>query len=144
MSLITHIIRLVDMLATRVKANVGNAPEDKNEMVILCGLALGSSPGYLTSSLQALTGAVLDAYSRGKQIQGLDQAIECLREGPKDVPVQFTPSPSLLRSCQPSRRSLPCSSCRHNYEETKVLLDPSLLPFPLGIHHVHTDTKPQH
>jgi hypothetical protein len=113
------------MLATRVKANVGDALENINEMVILCrGFASGTSPGYLTSSLQALTGAVLDAYSRGKQIQGVEQAIECLREA--------------LKTCPPGSHQVRVSFdlanllavrflVRHvdnNYEEAKVLLDP--------------------
>ncbi|KAF8495542.1 hypothetical protein F5888DRAFT_1711801, partial [Russula emetica] len=116
---------LVDMLAARVKANIGDALEDISEMVILCrGFASGTSPGYLTSSLQALTGAVLNAYAHGKQIQGLDQAIECLRE--------------TLKTCSPGSHQVRVSFdlanllavrflvhlVDNNYEEAKVLLDP--------------------
>ena len=116
---------LVEMLGARVKANVGDALEDIDEMVILChGFASGTSPGYLTSSLQALTGAVLDAYSRGKQIHGLDQAIECLRDA--------------LKTCPPGSHQVQVSfdlanllavrflvhHANNNYEEAKILLDP--------------------
>ena len=71
---------LVEMLAVRVKGEAGDALEDINEILFFCrGFTSDTSPGYLISALQALTGAVLDAYSRGKQLQSLDQAIGCLR-----------------------------------------------------------------
>jgi CHAT domain len=120
------------MLAARVKANVGDALEDINEMVILCrGFAPGTSPGYLTSSLQALTGAVLDAYSRGKQIQGLDQAIECIREALKTCP----PGSHQVRVTFDLANLLAVRFLVHhvdnNYEEAKVLLDPlTAIPSP--------------
>ena len=124
---------LVDMLSVRVKVNVGDALEDINEMVILCrGFGSGTSPGYLTSSLRALAGAVLDACSRGKQIQGLDQAIECIRES--------------LKTCPPGSRQVQVSfdlanllairflvhHVDNNYEEAKVLLDPLIATPPPG------------
>jgi len=116
---------LVDMLAARVKANVGDALDDINEMVILCrGFASGISPGYLTSSLQALTGAVLDAYSRSKQIQGLDQAVECLREALKT----YLPGSHQVRVSFDLANLLAVHFLVHhvdnNYEEAKVLLGP--------------------
>ena len=118
---------MLDMLATRVKANVGDALEDINEMVILCrGFGSGTSPCYLTSSLQALTAAVLDAYSHGKQIQGLDQAIECFGESLKTCPpgshqvrVSFDLADLLAVRFLVLSRDVDA-----NYEEAKVLLKP--------------------
>ena len=113
------------MLAARVKANVGDPVEDINEMVILCReFASDTPPGYPTSSLQVLTGAVLDGYYRGKQIQGLYQAIECLREA--------------LETCPPGSHQVRLSfdlanllavrflidHVDNSYEEAKVLLEP--------------------
>jgi hypothetical protein len=84
-------------------------------------IASGISPAYLTNSLQALTRAALDAYSRGKQLKVIDQAIECLREalspGSHQVRVSFDLS-NLL-----AVRFL-VHHADENYEEAKVLLDP--------------------
>lgn len=113
---------LVEMLATRVKGEAGDALEDINEILFYCyGLNSDTSPGYLTSALQALTRAVLDAYSCGKQIQSLDQAIGCLGE--------------TLKTCSPSLHQINfdlanllavrflVSHVDNDYEEAKVLLD---------------------
>jgi hypothetical protein len=71
---------LIEMLALRVKEDAGDVVEDINEILFFCrGITSGTSPGYITGALQALTQAVLDVYSRGKQIPSLDDAIECLR-----------------------------------------------------------------
>jgi tetratricopeptide (TPR) repeat protein len=104
---------LVEMLAAKVKEEVGDCR----------GLASGISPVYLTDSLQALTQAALDAYSRGKQLKVIDQAIECLREA--------------LKTCSPGSHQVRVSfdlsnllavrflvhHADENYEEAKVLLD---------------------
>src|SRR6267154_5746962 len=88
------------------------------------GLASGISPVHLTNSLQALTRAALDAYSRDKQLKVIDQAVECLREA--------------LETCSPGshlvRVSFDLSNllavrflvyhADDNCEEAKVLLDP--------------------
>ena len=118
-------ISLVEMLATKVKEQVGDALEDIKEIVAFCrGLASGISPVYMTNSLQALTRAALDAYSRGKQLKVIDQAIECLREA--------------LESCSPGSHQVKVSFDLSNllavrflvhhgneyYEEAKLLLDP--------------------
>ena len=76
---------LVDMLAARVEAEAGYALEDINEIVVLCrGLLISDTPpNSLISAFKALTEAVLDELYRNRQIQTLDQAIECLREALK-------------------------------------------------------------
>ena len=93
---------LVEMLAAKVKEEVGDALEDMKEIVVLA----------------------LDAYSRGKQLKAIDQAIECLREA--------------LKTCSPCSHQVRVSFdlsnllavrflARHadeNLEEAKVLLDP--------------------
>ncbi|KAF8495540.1 hypothetical protein F5888DRAFT_563958 [Russula emetica] len=124
---------LVEMLAAKVKEEVGDALEDIKEIVAFCrGLASGISPVYLTNSVQALTRAALDAYSRGKQLKVIDQAIECLREA--------------LKICSPgshkARVSFDLSNllavrflvhhADENHEEAKVLLDPLAASPSLG------------
>jgi CHAT domain-containing protein len=113
---------LVEMLAARVKGEAGDALEDINEMLFLChGLTSDTSLGYLASALQTLTRAVLDAYSRGKQTQSLDQAIGCLREALK------TCSPGLHQIKFDLANLLAIRFLVHHvdndYEEAKVLLD---------------------
>ena len=69
------------MLAARVKVDAPNASKDIDEIVVLCRELLTSDTprGHLTNAFEALTQAVLDDFSRGKQPECLDQAIECLR-----------------------------------------------------------------
>ena len=68
----------IEMLATRVEEQSGDALKDINEILLLCGqFTPATSPRYLTSASQALNRAVLDSYSRGKKIESLDQAIRC-------------------------------------------------------------------
>ena len=115
---------LVEMLATRVKGDASDALEDINKILNFCReLTSGTSPhslGYLTSALKALTQAVLDTYSRGKQMQSLDQVVVCLREA--------------LKSCSGLHQVMLDLAkllavrffVRHidnDYEEAKVLLD---------------------
>ena len=73
---------LVKSLAARVKGEAGSALEDIDEIVALCRrlLTTDTPPDLLTSAFQALTQAALDELHRGRQIQPLDQAIECLKE----------------------------------------------------------------
>jgi hypothetical protein len=106
---------LVEMLAFRVGREAGDGREDIHQVLFLCrGLVLGTSPGYITSASQALTQAVLDTYSRGKQIQSLDDAIGCLREA--------------LKTCSP--------------ELHQVSFDlANLLAVRFLVHHVHVEYK---
>jgi CHAT domain-containing protein len=113
---------LVEMLAARVKGDSSDPLEDINEILFFCrGLTSAASPGYLISALQALTQAVLDAYSRDKQIQPFDQAIGCLRE------VLKTRSPDLHRVSLDLANLLAVRflvlHIDNDYEEAKVLLD---------------------
>jgi CHAT domain-containing protein len=118
---------LVEMLAAKVKEEVGDALENIKEIVAFCRglrLAPGISLFYLTNSLQALTRAALDAYSCGKQLKVIDQSIECLREA--------------LKTCSPGSHQVRVSfdlsnllairflvhHADENLEEAKVLLDP--------------------
>ena len=82
---------LVDTLAERVKGEAGHALEDINEIVALCQGLLTSDapPDFLISAFQALTRAVLDDFSRGKQSRCLDQAIGCLRGALNACPPGF-------------------------------------------------------
>ena len=115
---------LVEMLATRVKGDAGDATEDINKILFFCReLTSGASPhspGYLTSALQALTQAVLDIYSRGMQTPFLDQVIGCLREALKNCSglhqVSFDLA-NLLTVRFLVHRAV------NDYEEAKVLLD---------------------
>ena len=120
---------LVEMLAAKVKEEVGDALEDINEIIDFCrDLASAISPVYLTNSSQALTRAALAAYSRGKQLEVIDQAIEYLREalgtyssGSHQVQVSFDLS-NLLTA-----RFL-VHHADENCEEAKLLLDPLTAP----------------
>ena len=117
---------LVEMLAARVKGEAGDALEDINEILSFCrefasGTSPHDSPGYLTSALQALAEAVLDAYSRGKQLQPLDQAIGCLREATKTCSLGFHRVSFNFANLLAVR-----FLARHDdndYKEAKVLLD---------------------
>ena len=77
-----EIMSLVEALAPRVKGEAGYTLE---HIIVLCHGLLTSdiSPDSLVSAFQALTGAVLDELYRNRQIQTLDQAIECLRKALK-------------------------------------------------------------
>jgi hypothetical protein len=110
------------MLALRVKGEAGDAVEDIDEILFFCrGITSGTSPGYLTSALQALARAVLDAYSRGDQIQSLDGAIGCFRES--------------LKTCSPGSHQVTLDLAKllafrflvrhsdHDHDEAKELLD---------------------
>ena len=113
---------LVEMLAARAKGDAGDALEDINEILFFCrGLTSGASPGYLISALQALTRAMLDAYSRDKEIQSFDQAIGCL------VDVLRNRSPSLHRVSFDLANLLAVRFLvfhdDNDYKEAKVLLD---------------------
>ena len=113
---------LVEMLVARVKGDPGNPLEDINEILSFChGLTSAASPGYSISALQALTQAVLDAYSHDKPIQSFDQAIGCLRE------VLKTRSPDLHRVSLDLANLLAVRflvlHINNDHEEAKVLLD---------------------
>ena len=113
---------LVETLALRVNRTDGDAREDINEILFLCrALILGKSPGYRFIASQALTQAVLDTYSRGKQIQSLDEAIGCLREALKTCP------PGLHQVSFDLANLLAVRFLVHHddneYEEAKGLLD---------------------
>jgi CHAT domain-containing protein len=112
------------MLATRVKGDAGDATEDINKILFFCReLTSGASPhspGYLTSALQALTQAVLDIYSRGMQMQSLDQVIGCLREALKNCSGLHQVSFDLANLL--TVRFL-VHHAVNDYEEAKVLLD---------------------
>jgi tetratricopeptide (TPR) repeat protein len=111
---------LVEMLAARVMGDSGDSSEDIDEILFFCR-GLTASPGYLISALQALTRAVLDAYSRDKQIQSFDQAIGCFKE------VLKTRSPDLHRVSLDLANLLAVRflvlHIDNDYEEAKVLLD---------------------
>jgi CHAT domain-containing protein len=118
------------MLASRVKGESGDAVEDINEILFFCcGLTSGESgtsphpppPGYLTSALKALTRAVLDVYSRGKQIQSFDDVTGCLREALKTCSPDFHQVPLDLANLLAVRFLV--HHVDDDYEEAKVLLD---------------------
>jgi hypothetical protein len=122
---------LVEMLAARVKGEAGDALEDINEILLLChGFPSGTLPGYLTSASQALTRAVLDAHSRGKQSHCLDQAIGCLRGALESC------SPDLHQICIDLANLLAVRFLVHHadndYDEAKKLLDRITVSFSPG------------
>ena len=134
---------LVEMLAARVKGEAGNALEDINEILFFCReFASGTSPhdspqspGYLTSALQALTEAVIGAYSRGKQSQPLDQAIGCLkelREATKTFSLGFHRVSFNLANLLAIRFLVHHDD--NDYKEAKVLLDRVTDRRPSGDH----------
>jgi hypothetical protein len=107
-----------------VKEDAGNAAGDINEILFFCrGITSGTSPGYITGALQALTQAVLDVYSRGKQTPSLDDAIGCLREALK------TSLPGILRvsfglsNLLTVRFLVRRADNDTDYDEAKALLD---------------------
>jgi hypothetical protein len=112
---------LVEMLATRVEGQSGDALKDIDEMLLLCGqFTPATSPRYLTSASQALNRAVLDAYSRGRKIESLDQAVGCVK-------ALKTYSPSLHQVSLDLAELLTARFLvRHtdnDYKEAKELLD---------------------
>ena len=124
-------ISLVEMLAANleVKEEIGDTSEDINEIVAYCrGLASGISPVYLTNSLQVLTRAALDAYSRGKQLKVIDQAIEYLGEALKTYsPGSHQVQVSLNLSDLLTVRFLVLRA-EDTYEEANLLLDTLTAP----------------
>ena len=76
---------LIEMLAARVKGDARSSLEDIDEIVLLCRRLFTSDtpPDSLINAFEALTEAVFDAYSRGRQLQCLTPAIGCLREALK-------------------------------------------------------------
>ena len=79
---------LIKMLAVRVKGGAQNALEDIDEIMVLCRelLTLDTPRGHLTCAFEALTQAVLDNFSHGKQLQCLDEAIACVGDALKSWP----------------------------------------------------------
>ena len=111
------------MLAARVEAEAGYALEDIHEIVVLCrGLLISDTPpNSLISAFKALTEAVLDELYRNRQIQTLDQAMECLREALKT-------SASGLRQVSLNLANLLAARfltlhMEDDYQEAKALLD---------------------
>jgi hypothetical protein len=116
---------LVDMLAERVNGEAGYASEleDISEIVVLCHGLLTSDtpPDYLIGVFQTLTRAVLDAYSRGHQIEPLDQAIGCLRKALKTCPPGLRQDVSLDLANLLAARFLTLH-IDNDYQEAKALL----------------------
>ncbi|KAI0298380.1 hypothetical protein B0F90DRAFT_1926586 [Multifurca ochricompacta] len=81
---------LVQVLAIQVELEA-DGTGDIEEMVILCQelLTCHSSENYPTRAIAALVSAILFKFCLGKQVQPLDEIIQCLRDALKISPPDF-------------------------------------------------------
>ena len=119
---------IIEMLAARAKVDVRNALKDIDEIVVLCPKLLASNApqDHLTRAFEALTQAVLDDFSHGKQLRCLNQAIGCLRDALIGCPPGFHHI-SLELSNLLVVRFLELQ-IDEDYQEAKTLLSNIILP----------------
>jgi tetratricopeptide (TPR) repeat protein len=120
-------------LAAQVKSGTGNVTQYIEEMVTLCRELLNSdiSPDFLETALISLNDALNDEFNRGLSVQPLDDAVECLRDAVKVLPLLTSHYVWFALADVLSNRFLITHSMG-DYEEATALLEQIIDPNHAG------------
>ncbi|KAH9047523.1 CHAT domain-containing protein [Lactarius deliciosus] len=121
---------LIRALGVQVNLEAGDGRQDVNEMVDLCREFLGPniSADFPATAFQRLGEAIMVEHSRGRSVQTLDKAVECLRDAARLCPPGSESHPVLSALAVTLLISFLGTHSNEDYDEGTAVLERILDP----------------